>query len=111
MHTLAALCVQAALEGAGWGVRNLGGHTPFFALAEYVARHRPALVCVSSTMQWELEHNARDYAQLTQAALACGARVVLGCEGFRDEAVRARFPADLHAESFEDLSGLVRTLD
>jgi excisionase family DNA binding protein len=52
MHTLAVLCVQAALEAAGWGVRNLGGHTPFFALAEYVAKHRPALVCVSSTMQW-----------------------------------------------------------
>jgi excisionase family DNA binding protein len=103
LHTVAALCVQAALEAAGWGVRNLGGHTPFFALAEYVAKHRPALVCVSSTMQWELEHNARDYAQLAQAALACGARVVLGGEGFREEAVRARFPADLHAGSVADL--------
>jgi excisionase family DNA binding protein len=104
MHSVAALCVQAALEAAGWEARNLGGHTPFFALAEYVARHRPALVCVSSTMQWELEHNARDYSQLAQAALACGARVVLGGEGFRDEAVRARFPADLHAESVTELT-------
>ena len=104
MHTVAVLCVQAALEAAGWGVRNLGGHTPFFALAEYVAKHRPALVCVSSTMQWELEHNARDYAQFAQAALACGARVVLGGEGFRGEAVRARFPADLHAESITELA-------
>ncbi|HJQ31760.1 MAG TPA: B12-binding domain-containing protein [Pyrinomonadaceae bacterium] len=104
MHTVAVLCVQAALEAAGWDARNLGGHTPFFALAEYVARHRPALVCVSSTMQWELEHNARDYSQLAQAALACGARVVLGGEGFRDEAVRARFPADLHAESVTELT-------
>jgi excisionase family DNA binding protein len=104
MHTVAVLCLQAALEAAGWEARNLGGHTPFFALAEYVARHRPALVCVSSTMQWELEHNARDYAQFAQAALGCGARVVLGGEGFREEAVRARFPADLHAGSITELA-------
>jgi excisionase family DNA binding protein len=107
MHAVAVLCVQAALEAAGWEARNLGGHTPFFALAEYVARHRPALVCVSSTMQWELEHNARDYAQLAQAALACGARVVLGGEGFGGEAVRARFPADLHAGSITELAEFV----
>src|SRR5829696_9679119 len=111
MHTLPVLCAQALLEGAGWGVRNLGGHTPFFALAEYVERHRPSLVCVSATLQRELEHNARDYAQLSAAARACDARVVLGGEGFRDAAVRARFPADLHAESFGDLSEFVRGLD
>ncbi|HWS85515.1 MAG TPA: B12-binding domain-containing protein [Pyrinomonadaceae bacterium] len=111
MHTLPVLCAQAVLEGAGWDVRNLGGHTPFFALAEYVERQRPALVCVSATLQRELEHNARDYAQLSSAARACGARVVLGGEGFLDAAVRARFHADLHAESFKDLSGFVRTLD
>lgn len=111
MHTLPVLCAQAVLEGAGWEVRNLGGHTPFFALAEYVEKQRPALVCVSATLQRELEHNARDYAQLASAARACGARVVLGGEGFRAAAVRARFPADLHAEGFRDLSGFVRGLD
>lgn len=111
MHTLSVLCTQAVLEGAGWDVRNLGGHTPFFALAEYVERQRPALVCVSATLQRELEHNARDYTQLSAAARACGARVVLGGEGFSAEAVRARFPADLHAESFKDLSSFVRELD
>src|SRR5215204_2151405 len=111
MHTLPVLCAQAVLEGAGWDVRNLGGHTPFFALAEYVERQRPSLVCVSATLQRELEHNARDYAQLSAAARACGARVVLGGAGFRDAAVRARFTADLHAESFKALSEFVRRLD
>ena len=111
MHTLPVLCAQALLEGAGWDVRNLGGHTPFFALAEYVEQQRPSLVCVSATLQRELEHNARDYAQLSTAARTCGARIVLGGEGFRDRAVRARFPADMHAESFKDLSEFVRQLD
>ena len=111
MHTLPVLCAQALLEGAGWDVRNLGGHTPFFALAEYVEKQRPALVCVSATLQRELEHNARDYAQLTSAARSCGARVVLGGEGFRAGAVRARFPADLYAERFAELAEFVRKLD
>lgn len=111
MHTLPVLCAQAVLEGAGWDVRNLGGHTPFFALAEYVEKQRPALVCVSATLQRELEHNARDYAQLSTAARACGARIVLGGEGFRDAAVRARFTADLHAKSFKDLSEFAHRLD
>ncbi|HEX7955475.1 MAG TPA: B12-binding domain-containing protein [Pyrinomonadaceae bacterium] len=110
LHTLPALCAQALLEGAGWGVRNLGGHTPFFALAEYVTKQRPELVCVSSTMQRELEHNVRDYANFAEAARACGARVVLGGEGFRGEAARRRFPADLHAESFADLAEFLRSL-
>lgn len=110
LHTLPVLCAQALLEGAGWGVRNLGAHTPFFALAEYVTRYRPALVCVSSTMQRELEHNARDYAQLEAAARGCGARIVLGGEGFRGAAVRRRFPADLHAESFSELAEFLRGL-
>jgi excisionase family DNA binding protein len=111
MHTLPVLCAQALLEGAGWEVRNLGGHTPFFALAEYVEKQRPSLVCVSATLQRELEHNARDYAQLSAAVRTCGARVVLGGEGFQDGTVRARFPADLHAENFKDLSEFARELD
>lgn len=111
LHALPALCAQALLEGAGWEVRNLGGHTPFFALAEYVSKHRPALVCVSSTMQRELEHNARDYVQFEAAARARGTRVVLGGEGFRGDSVRRKFPADLHAESFGDLAGFLPGLD
>ncbi|HEX8285625.1 MAG TPA: B12-binding domain-containing protein [Pyrinomonadaceae bacterium] len=111
LHTVSVLCAQALLEGAGWEVRNLGGHTPFFALAEYVARRRPALVCVSSTMQRELEHNARDYTQFEAAARARGTRVVLGGAGFRGESVRRKFPADLHAENFGDLAEFLRRLD
>lgn len=111
LHTLAAHCAQILLEASGWEVGYLGGHTPFFALAEYVAKHRPALVCVSATMQRELEHNVRDYVAFGEAARARGTRVVLGGEGFRGEAVRARFPADLHAESLCDLAAFLKTLD
>jgi hypothetical protein len=32
-----------------------------------------------------------------------GVRLMLGGEGFREEAIRQRFPAALHADSFNDL--------
>lgn len=108
MHVLAVLCAQAILESEGWEVLNLGAHTPFFALAELAEQRRPALVCVSSTLRLEIEHNARDFVRMREAARASGARVVLGGEGFREEAVRRRFPADLHAESFEAFEEFLR---
>ncbi|HLM56939.1 MAG TPA: B12-binding domain-containing protein [Pyrinomonadaceae bacterium] len=108
MHVLPVLCAQLMLESEGWEVLNLGPHTPFFALAELAERRRPALVCVSSTVQLELEHNARDFGRLREAARDCGARVVLGGEGFKVEAVRRRFPADLHAESFREFEEFLR---
>lgn len=108
LHEVSVLGLQVLLESDAWRVRNLGGNTPFFALADAVTKHRPELVCVSSTMGAELERSAREYPQLLSAARACGARVVLGGEGFREESVRRRFPADLHAGSFAELEEFLK---
>ncbi|HEX6623893.1 MAG TPA: B12-binding domain-containing protein [Pyrinomonadaceae bacterium] len=108
LHELAVLCAQTLLESEGWEVRNLGGNTPFFALCDAVERHRPRLVCVSSTTRGALAGAARDYAQCLAAARAGGARVVLGGAGFRGEGVREKFPADLHAESLSALLEFTR---
>ena len=103
LHDTALLCVQILLEGEGWSVSNFGANTPLFALTEVLKKRAAQLVCVSSTMQTALDRNAREYGDFLAAARARGARVVLGGEGFRDEAVRRRFPADLHADNFQDL--------
>lgn len=108
LHELSVLCAQTLLESEGWTVRNLGGNTPFFALADAVERHRPRLVCVSSTTRGVLAGAARDYAHFLEAARAAGARVVLGGEGFRLNGLRERFPADLHADTLADLSDFLR---
>lgn len=104
LHELSVLCAQTLLESDGWTVRNLGGNTPFFALTDAVARHRPELVCISSTTRGVLAGAARDYAQFLDTARTVGARVVLGGEGFRFNGQRDRFPADLHASTLADLS-------
>lgn len=103
LHDIPVLCAQILLESEGWTVRNFGANTPLFALAITIEKHKPELVCLSSSVNVALDRNVRDYPQVREAAAGCGARVVLGGEGFRDEAVRARFPAEFYAENFADL--------
>ena len=103
MHDLAALCVQLLLEEKGWSVVNLGAHTPFYAMTDAIEKHSPRLICISSTANMALSRNAREYDQFRAAAENRGVTVALGGEGFRDEAIRQRFPANLHAGSFQEL--------
>lgn len=107
LHDAAALCVQVLLESEGWSVKNLGANTPFFALTDAVLKHRPRLVCVSSTSNVALARYSRDYAQFQAVASKLQTRIVLGGTGFGDETIRQRFPADLHAEDFTSLSKLI----
>lgn len=108
LHEIATLCVQALLESEGWSVRNMGANTPFFALTDAVRKHRPSLICVSSTSNVSLARYSRDYAQLQTVAREFEARIVLGGEGFRDETIRQRFPAELHAENFSSLKEMLQ---
>lgn len=103
MHGLSVLCVQLLLEEKGWTVLNLGAHTPFYAMTDAIERHQPRLICVSSTANMALSRTAREYEQFHGSAEKSGVRIVLGGEGFRDEAIRQRFPAHLHAGSFSEL--------
>jgi excisionase family DNA binding protein len=103
LHDIPVLCVQILLESEGWTVRNFGANTPLFALAITIEKHCPRLVCLSSSVNVALDRNVRDYSQVRRAADECGARVVLGGEGFREMDVRQRFPADFYAENFSRL--------
>ena len=109
LHEIAVLGLQVLLEGESWRVKNLGGNTPFFALTDAVEKLRPALICISATMHHDLERSAREYRQFQAAVASVGARVAVGGEGFRDEGVRRRFPADLYAVSFRELLDFVRS--
>jgi MerR family transcriptional regulator, light-induced transcriptional regulator len=102
-HDLPLRLAALTVEAAGLAVFNLGPSTPFSALAEAVLRFRPELVCVSSTVLLRLDRAAYEYSGFHKAARRVGAAVVLGGAGFREEVVRMRFPADLHAEGFRQL--------
>lgn len=102
-HELPVHVAALTLEAQGWGVVNLGTSTPFYALSEAVARFKPRLVCVASTVFNHPDRAAREYGEFSTATGRVGASVVLGGAGFQSEAARRRFPADLHAETFFQL--------
>ncbi|MBC7912258.1 MAG: B12-binding domain-containing protein [Pyrinomonadaceae bacterium] len=107
LHDIATLCVQVLLESEGWSVKNLGASMPFFALSDAIVKHRPHLVCISSTTNGALSRYAREYAQFKAVTLKHQTRIALGGEGFRERAIRQRFPADLHAENFNQLLKMI----
>jgi excisionase family DNA binding protein len=102
-HEMSVHLSALTLEGQGWEVVNIGTSMPFYALAEVVARFRPRLVCVASTILNHPDRAAREYGEFSAAVRRVGASVVLGGAGFMAEGVRRRFPADLHAETFTQL--------
>jgi methanogenic corrinoid protein MtbC1 len=109
-HELPLRVAALTMEASGLTVFNLGMSTPFSALAEAVHRFRPEVVCVSSTVLLRLDRATYEYAGFSKAARRAGATVVLGGAGFREERVRQRLPADLHAESFSQLEEFVAAL-
>ena len=110
-HALPVRLAALTLEARGFEAFNLGVSTPFSALAEALEMFRPRLVCVSATALVGLDRAAREYAEFSRMARRRGASVVLAGAGFAGAGVRRRFPADLHAESFQQLEEFAGALD
>lgn len=109
-HELPVQLAALIIEAGGVDVFNMGMSTPFSALTEAVARFQPDLVCVASTILFNLDRAAREYTEFHKAARRARASIVLGGAGFSDPGVRKRLPADLHAESFRQLEEFIGTL-
>lgn len=107
-HELGVQFTQILLESEGWSVLNLGPNTPFFALTEAMIEKNARLVCVSSTILHNPDRAAREYKEFSERATQSGVRIVLGGAGFSGSAIRKRFPADLHADTFAQLSDFIR---
>ncbi|HEV7859233.1 MAG TPA: B12-binding domain-containing protein [Pyrinomonadaceae bacterium] len=109
-HDLPVQLSQVLLESEGWLAVSLGANTPFFALTEAMLRHAPALVCISSTVFNNPDRAAREYEEVRRTAARLGAAIVLGGAGFKDQQLRQRFAADLHADNFRQLSEFATSL-
>jgi len=106
-HELPTQLVQTVFESEGWEVLNFGANTPLYCLAEEVARHAPALICIAATVINDVERLARDYKTLTEQTGRLKIPIVLGGRAFADAQIRQRFPAELYARSFAEIACLV----
>lgn len=110
LHELPVHLAEVILETEGWDARNLGPNTPLFSLREMVAQQRPQLVCISARSIADLDRATSEYAQLRKVTAKLGAAIVIGGEGFRESAIRQRFPCDFYAESFAGFAKFVKLL-
>lgn len=110
LHEMPTHLAQMSIENEGWETINFGANTPLGDFASEVARHAPALVCISFTILTDVETLARDYKRLRERAAKLNIPVLIGGRAFRDEAVRERFPAEFYAHSFGGLTGFVQSL-
>jgi methanogenic corrinoid protein MtbC1 len=101
---------EVILETEGWDARNLGSNTPLFSLREMVTQQRPQLVCISARSIADLDRATSEYAQLRKVTTKLGASIVIGGEGFREAAIRQRFPSDFYAETFAGFAKFVKLL-
>ena len=111
LHELPTHLVQVILESSGWEVLNFGANTPLYSLTAELLQHSPELVCISATLIFDLERATRDYKDFRAEAVKHDVSIVVGGSAFKDEAVRRRFPAQLHAESFTHLSFFAEKLN
>ncbi|HSE17540.1 MAG TPA: B12-binding domain-containing protein [Pyrinomonadaceae bacterium] len=110
LHELPVHLAEIILETEGWDTRNLGPNTPLFSLREMVTQQRPQLVCISARSVADLDRATSEYEQLRKVTARLGTTVVIGGEGFRDPAIRLRFPCDFYAEDFAALAEFVKPL-
>jgi len=107
LHELPVHLAEVILETEGWDARNLGPNTPLFSLREMVTQQRPQLVCISARSIADLDRATSEYAQLRKITAKLGASIVIGGEGFREAAIRQRFPCDFYAETFAGFAKFV----
>lgn len=110
LHEVPVHLVEIVLESQGWETVNLGPNTPLTALRDMVVQKRVQMVCISARGIADLHRATTEYAQLHKSAGRIHARLVIGGEAFRDEAVRERFPAEFYARDFSQLGKFLSLL-
>ncbi len=109
-HEIPVHCIQILLESTKWRVLSLGTNVPISALSEITSQYLPQLICVSSTVLINPDRAISEYIGLRKNVQNDKTVIVLGGAGFSDAVIRKRFPATLHADSFQQLSEVAASL-
>jgi len=109
-HELPTHLVQTVFESLGWEVMNFGANTPLYSLSEEVQHHSPEAICISVSYLGDLDRLSRDYKMFREQLAKFRIPVILGGSVFQNEDFRRRFPAELYAESFEEVAEFIAAI-
>lgn len=109
-HELPSYLAQITFENSGWEVMNFGANTPLYSLTDEILQHLPEVVCISGTIMTDIERLMRDYKIFREQTAKLKIPVILGGGAFSDEYIRRRFPAELYAKSFADVTDFIKIL-
>ncbi len=107
-HELPTHLAQMTFESDGWEVLNFGSNTPLYSFAEEILHHSPSLICISATIITDIERLSRDYKEFQAKITKLKIPIILGGFSFKDEFLKQRFPADLHAARFSEVTQFIR---
>lgn len=110
-HELPTHFMQMALEQDGWEVINFGANMPVYSLCDEVCQHNPELICISSSILSNIDRLSRDYKVFSEKLLKLKIPVILGGNGFNDQHIRKRFPANYYPKTFTESIKFVRQLN
>jgi len=77
-HEMGCQCVALVLTFEGWEVATLGASTPVESFVSAIEKHRPDLICLSTTVIHDPVAFRTDCEQLAHAAHSCGCPMVIG---------------------------------
>ena len=110
LHELPTHLAQLVFENEGYEVVNFGANMPLYSFAEQVGGYAPNVICISATVLTDIERLARDYAEFRARLAKLKIPVVLGGRVFTEPCVRARFPAELYPQSFQNVADFAREI-
>ncbi len=109
-HELPTYMAQITIENEGWEVLSFGSNMPLHSMTEEILRHSPEIICISATLIPDIERISRDYKQFRERIEKLKIPVIIGGRAFSDEQIRSRFPAEFHAESFNQVAEFLKNI-
>lgn len=109
-HEMPVHLAQLVFENEGFEVVSFGANTPLYSFTEEVGCYAPNVICISATMMQDIDRMARDYKEFREKIAKLKIPIIIGGRVFEDERIRARFPAELYARTFNEAALFVQKI-
>ena len=101
LHCLGLQAIAYGLECEGWTMHLLGANMPFDSLHSYIKSAKPAVVCISLTIEKNIRNKRNELRRIAQATHSAGGILMLGGAAVRSASAKD-FGCDYIAGSLKE---------